>query len=81
MQSACWAMAKSWFHVQVDMELARFHPGAINQFKSYEDAIEKSPGERVDVSQPIAGPESWPLQVLNQQPRNLSALLQNLHSR
>ncbi|KAL8118826.1 nuclear pore complex protein NUP107 [Apium graveolens] len=79
-ESACWAMAKSWFHVQVDLELARFQPGAINQFNSYEDAIEKSPGEQVGVSQPITGPESWPLQVLNQQPRNLSALLQKLHS-
>ncbi|KAL1810625.1 hypothetical protein DCAR_0730337 [Daucus carota subsp. sativus] len=79
-ESACWAMAKSWFNVQVDMELARFQPGAISQLKSCEDAIENSPGEQVCVSQPIAGPESWPLQVLNQQPRDLSALLQNLHS-
>ncbi|KAA8541609.1 hypothetical protein F0562_022761 [Nyssa sinensis] len=45
-ESACWAMAKSWLDVQVDLELA----------------------------------QNWPLQVLNQQPRHLSALLQKLHS-
>ena len=74
-------MAKSWFYFQVDMELARSQPGGMDQFKSYEDAIEKSPGEGIGVSQPIVGPENWPLQVQNQQPRNLSALLQKLHSR
>ncbi|KAL7234868.1 hypothetical protein ACSBR1_018352 [Camellia fascicularis] len=52
-ESACWAMAKSWLDVQVDLELARLQP---------------------------VGPENWPLQVLNQQPRHLSALLQKLHS-
>lgn len=79
-ESACWAMAKSWFHFQVDMELARSQPGGMDQFKSYEDAIEKSPGEGIGVSQPIVGSENWPLQVQNQQPRDLSALLQKLHS-
>lgn len=32
-------------------------------------------------SESLLGPENWPLQVLNQQPRDLSALLQKLHSR
>ncbi|KAL7603921.1 nuclear pore complex protein NUP107 [Lactuca sativa] len=31
-------------------------------------------------SESLLGPENWPLQVLNQQPRDLSALLQKLHS-
>ncbi|KAF2323644.1 hypothetical protein GH714_036445 [Hevea brasiliensis] len=79
-QSACWAMAKSWLDVQVDLELARSQPGRIEQLKSYGDGIDGSP-ELIDgMSQSSMGPENWPLQVLNQQPRNLSALLQKLHS-
>uniref|UniRef100_A0A5B7BC96 Nuclear pore complex protein n=1 Tax=Davidia involucrata TaxID=16924 RepID=A0A5B7BC96_DAVIN len=78
-ESSCWAMAKSWLDVQVDLELARLQPGGMDQFKSYEDLIDRSPGQD-GVSQPMIGPENWPLQVLNQQPRNLSALLQKLHS-
>nr|XP_027125162.1 nuclear pore complex protein NUP107 [Coffea arabica]XP_027125163.1 nuclear pore complex protein NUP107 [Coffea arabica] len=78
-ESACWAMAKSWLDVQVDMELARLQPGGMDQFKSYEEAIEETP-EHGDGGQQIAGPDNWPLQVLNQQPRHLAALLQKLHS-
>ena len=80
LQSACWAMAKSWLDVQVDKELARLQPGGMDQFKSYEEAIEETP-EQGDGGQQIAGPDNWPLQVLNQQPRHLAALLQKLHSR
>ncbi|CAK9179847.1 unnamed protein product [Ilex paraguariensis] len=79
-ESACWALSKSWLDVQVDVELARLQPGGVDQFKSYEDAIERSPGQGVGVSASSVGSENWPLQVLNQQPRNLSALLQKLHS-
>ncbi|KAG8388433.1 hypothetical protein BUALT_Bualt02G0125400 [Buddleja alternifolia] len=80
-ESACWAMAKSWLDVQVDIEVARVRPGgADHQFKSFEDAIERSPILGDLASQPNSGPDSWPLQVLNQQPRNLSSLLQKLHS-
>lgn len=79
-ESACWAMSKSWLDVQVDVELARLQPGGMDQFKSFEDAMERSPGQGDFDSQPTVGSESWPLQVLNQQPRNLSALLQKLHS-
>ncbi|KAK2979499.1 hypothetical protein RJ640_008383, partial [Escallonia rubra] len=79
-ESACWAMAKSWLDVQVDMEVARLQPGGTDQFKSFEDAIERSPVQGDGMSQTILGPESWPLQVMNQQPRHLSALLQKLHS-
>nr|XP_016436116.1 PREDICTED: nuclear pore complex protein NUP107-like [Nicotiana tabacum] len=79
-QSACWAMAKSWLDFQVDVELTRLQPGEGDHFKNFEEAINRSP-EFVDgVSQPTAGPDSWPLQVVNQQPRHLSALLQKLHS-
>lgn len=74
-------MAKSWLGVQVDLELARTQLGGMDQFKSLEDAMERSPAQADVDSQPIAGPENWPLQVSNQQPRNLSALLQKLHSR
>ncbi|GMP40743.1 hypothetical protein CsSME_00011074 [Camellia sinensis var. sinensis] len=79
-ESACWAMAKSWLDVQVDLELARLQPGGMDQFKTYEDAIDKSHGQGDSVSPSTVGPENWPLQVLNQQPRHLSALLQKLHS-
>ncbi|KAL4313256.1 hypothetical protein GQ457_01G018110 [Hibiscus cannabinus] len=79
-ETACWAMAKSWLEIQVDLELASSQPGWMEQLKSNGDVIDGSP-EGVDgTSQPSAGPESWPLQVLNQQPRDLSALLQKLHS-
>ncbi|XP_052183667.1 nuclear pore complex protein NUP107 [Diospyros lotus] len=78
-ESACWAMAKSWLDVQVDLELARRQPGGIDQFRSYEDDIDRSPGHAEGVSSPLVA-ESWPLQVLSQQPRHLSSLLQKLHS-
>ncbi|GMP40756.1 hypothetical protein CsSME_00011082 [Camellia sinensis var. sinensis] len=81
LQSACWAMAKSWLDVQVDLELVRLPPGGMDQFKTYEDAIDRSHGQGDSVSPSTVGPENWPLQVLNQQPRHLSALLQKLHSR
>ncbi|CAL5379496.1 unnamed protein product [Camellia sinensis] len=79
-ESACWAMAKSWLDVQVDLELARLQPGGMDQFKTYEDAIDRSHGQGDGVSPSTVGPENWPLQVLNQQPRHLSTLLQKLHS-
>lgn len=73
-------MAKSWLEIQVDLELARSQPGRMEQLKSYGDVIDGSPGGTGGTSQPSSGPESWPLPVLNQQPRDLSALLQKLHS-
>ncbi|KAJ8755759.1 hypothetical protein K2173_024303 [Erythroxylum novogranatense] len=79
-ESACWALAKSWLDVQVDLELARSQPGRLEQLKSCGDGLEGSAGKMDVASHPSAGPENWPLQVLNQQPRNLSALLQKLHS-
>ncbi|GMP40711.1 hypothetical protein CsSME_00011051 [Camellia sinensis var. sinensis] len=79
-ESACWAMAKSWLDVQVDLELVRLPPGGMDQFKTYEDAIDRSHGQGDSVSPSTVGPENWPVQVLNQQPRHLSALLQKLHS-
>ncbi|CAN0877923.1 Nuclear pore complex protein NUP107 [Linum grandiflorum] len=79
-ESACWAMAKSWLDVQVDLELAGLQPGRLEQLKSYGDNTEGSPVQSDNGSQGSGGPDSWPLQVKNQQPRNLSALLQKLHS-
>ncbi|GMP40781.1 hypothetical protein CsSME_00011104 [Camellia sinensis var. sinensis] len=73
-------MAKSWLDVQVDLELARLQPGGMDQFKTYEDEIDRSHGQGDGVSPSTVGPENWPLQVLNQQPRHLSALIQKLHS-
>lgn len=74
-------MAKSWLDVQVDIEIARQRPGGLDQVKSFEEAIERSPGRGDFASHLTSGPDSWPLHVLNQQPMNLSALLQKLHSR
>ncbi|KAJ0008094.1 hypothetical protein Pint_29205 [Pistacia integerrima] len=79
-ESACWAMARSRLDVQVDLELAHSQPGRMEQLKSYGDDIEGNSGQMSSTSQPVVGVESWPLQVLNQQPRDLSSLLQKLHS-
>ncbi|XP_020414594.1 nuclear pore complex protein NUP107 [Prunus persica] len=79
-ESACWAMAKSWLDVQLDLELAHLEPGRLDQFKSIGNAIDGSPGHSDGAVQPSNGPGIWPLQVLNQQPRQLSDLLQKLHS-
>ncbi|KAJ1401092.1 Nuclear pore protein [Sesbania bispinosa] len=78
--SACWAMARSWLDVQVDLEVTRSLPGAVNQLKTFGDVIDGSPGH-VDGSFELSnGHENWPIQILNQQPRQLSSLLQKLHS-
>ncbi|XP_050232383.1 nuclear pore complex protein NUP107 [Mercurialis annua] len=79
-ESACWAMAKSWLDVQVDLELARSQPGRMEQLKNSGYSLDGSPGQIDNASQTSFGPETWPLQVLNQQPRSLSAFLQKLHS-
>lgn len=74
-------MAKSWLDVQVDLELARLQPGGVDLFKGYEDATENTLEQVNGSSEQIGAPDSWPLQVLHQQPSNLRALLQKLHSR
>nr|GMC51934.1 nuclear pore complex protein NUP107 [Ipomoea batatas] len=79
-ESACWAMAKSWLDVLVDIELTRLQPGGRNQFKSFEEALDQSLEQENGASQPIMGSDGWPLQVVNQQPRHITALLQKLHS-
>lgn len=79
-ESACWAMAKAWLDVQVDLELTRLQPNGLDQLKIFENAISKSPSQEDTGGQTSFGPENWPLQVLNQQPSQLSALLQKLHS-
>ncbi|CAL5379382.1 unnamed protein product [Camellia sinensis] len=38
-------MVKSWLDVQVDLELACLQPGGMDQFKTYEDAIDRSHGQ------------------------------------
>ncbi|KAF3585868.1 hypothetical protein F2Q69_00031695 [Brassica cretica] len=73
-EAACWAMAKSWLDVQVDLELAQSKPGLAERFRN---RLDESPDTMQNGCQ---GPEDWPLHVLNQQPRDLSALLQKLHS-
>ncbi|KAG8090488.1 hypothetical protein GUJ93_ZPchr0011g26904 [Zizania palustris] len=73
-ESACWAMAKSWLDVQVDLELSQY------QISRQE---EKQFDDEMNGGQPMlssAGPESWPSNVLDQQPRDIAALLQKLHS-
>lgn len=79
-ESACWAMAKSWLDVQVDMELARLQPGRMELLRNYEEANGASPGQSIVSSGSSGRPENWPIQVLNQQPRHLSSLIQKLHS-
>ncbi|KAM5579600.1 nuclear pore complex protein NUP107 [Rosa sericea] len=79
-ESACWAIAKSWLDFQVDLELAHLQPERLDQIKSIADAIDGSPAHGDGAVQPSSGPGSWPLQVSNQQPRQLSDLIQKLHS-
>ena len=73
-------MAKSCLDVQVDLELACPLPRRMDQINSFGDVIDGSSGHGDRTVQPSGGPENWPGQVLNQQPRQLAALLQKLHS-
>ncbi|KAL0907305.1 hypothetical protein M5K25_021705 [Dendrobium thyrsiflorum] len=73
-ESACWAMAKSWLDVQVDLHLTSFQRGR--------DAEKPYGNDTVGISSrgPSAGPETWPDHVVDQQPRDFPSLLQKLHS-
>ncbi|XP_020575766.1 nuclear pore complex protein NUP107 isoform X2 [Phalaenopsis equestris] len=73
-ESACWAMAKSWLDVQVDLHLATFQHGR--------DAEKHHRDEVVGISShgASAGLETWPDDVVDQQPRDFPSLLQKLHS-
>uniref|UniRef100_A0A0E0MHL3 Nuclear pore complex protein n=1 Tax=Oryza punctata TaxID=4537 RepID=A0A0E0MHL3_ORYPU len=73
-ESACWAMTKSWLGVQVDLVLSQYQTSRPEE-KQFDDEM--------NGTQPMlnsAGPESWPHSVLDQQPHDISALLQKLHS-
>uniref|UniRef100_A0A1D1YQA4 Nuclear pore complex protein n=2 Tax=Anthurium amnicola TaxID=1678845 RepID=A0A1D1YQA4_9ARAE len=78
-ESACWAMAKSWLDVQVDLELSRFHQARVEQIKNYGGDV-NGISEEGQTSQSSVGSESWPGHVIDQQPRDLPSLLQKLHS-
>lgn len=68
-------MTKSWLGVQVDLVLSQYQTSRPEE-KQFDDEM--------NGTQPMlnsAGPESWPHSVLDQQPRDISALLQKLHSR
>ncbi|KAK9066146.1 hypothetical protein SSX86_013467 [Deinandra increscens subsp. villosa] len=75
-ESACWALTKSWLDAQVDVELSR----VAAELRGSDGATERSPAQADLNSQSYPGPENWPLQVLKQQPLDLYALLQKLHS-
>ena len=62
----------------MDLELAHLQRGSLDQFRNSGDVIDGSAGHN-DLH-PSNGPENWPHQVLNQQPRQLSDLIQKLHS-
>eukprot|EP00250_Pteridium_aquilinum_P018743 c24191_g1_i1 orf=1363-4599(-) len=79
-ESACWTLVKSWLEVQVDMELARLHPAKADQLKVDGDSAEMSEAIVEFNTGSISGPESWPHQVLDQQPRDLSSVFQKLLS-
>ncbi|KAG0461712.1 hypothetical protein HPP92_022009 [Vanilla planifolia] len=76
-ESACWAMAKSWLDVQVDLQFTGFHLS--KNLQNGDDSIATSSQGSQSVL-PSAGPETWPDHVLDQQPRDLPSLLQKLHS-
>lgn len=73
-------MTKSWLDIQVDLELASFEPGRLEQLKSYADAIDNF-GKDEETLQPTMGSDGWPYHVIDQQPRDILSLLQKLHSR
>lgn len=73
-------MAKSWLDVQVDLEVTRSRAGGEDLLKTFVNVIEESPGHADSSLEPADAPENWPFQVLNQQPRQISSLLQKLHS-
>ncbi|KAJ7963320.1 Nuclear pore complex protein [Quillaja saponaria] len=79
-ESACWAMAKSWLDVQVDLVLTNSLPGRMDQLEGLRDGVDGTSGHSDGTFQPSDRPGNWPRQVLNQQPRQLSTLLQKLHS-
>lgn len=64
----------------MDLVLAPLQPERLDQIKSIADAIDGSPAHGEGAVQPSSGPGTWPLQVSNQQPRQLSDLIQKLHS-
>ncbi|KAK8965922.1 hypothetical protein KSP40_PGU001804 [Platanthera guangdongensis] len=72
--SACWAMAKSWLDVQVDLQLTSSQNGKVAEKQYGDDSIV------ISSQGPSAGPETWPDLVLDQQPRDIPSLLQKLHS-
>lgn len=63
-------MAKSWLDVKVDIELSQYQTSRPEE-KEFDD----------DMNGTQLGPENWPYHVLDQQPRDIAALLQKLHSR
>ncbi|KAG2563842.1 hypothetical protein PVAP13_8KG368602 [Panicum virgatum] len=70
-ESACWAMARSWLDVQVDLQLFKYQTSRSDERQLDDD---------MNGAQNSVSPESWPYHVLDQQPRNITALLQKLHS-
>lgn len=78
-ESACWAMAKSWLDFQVDAELTNFRQGSPED-KQYGDGMNGTASHENQSLLSSGGPETWPCHVLDQQPRDLPALLQKLHS-
>ncbi|XP_068662789.1 nuclear pore complex protein NUP107 [Aristolochia californica] len=78
-ESACWAMAKSWLDFKVDLQLANLEETKLEQLKNYTDAMDSS-GQREKFMHSSLGPESWPYHILDQQPQDIHALLQKLHS-
>ncbi|KAI0493389.1 hypothetical protein KFK09_023505 [Dendrobium nobile] len=73
-ESACWAMAKSWLDVQVDLHLISFQRGRDAEKPYGDDTV------GISTRGPSAGPEIWPDHVVDQQPRDFPSLLQKLHS-
>lgn len=73
-------MAKSWLDVQVDLQLSHFQQEKIEPMRNY-GGDGNGISEEGLVSQSLADSESWPHHVIDQQPRDLSSLLQKLHSR
>lgn len=79
-ESACWALVKSWLDIQVDLELVRLQQSKSEQMKN--NGTEPDGNDALgDLSmEGSSGPDVWPRQVLDQQPRDIQTLFQKLHS-
>eukprot|EP00252_Welwitschia_mirabilis_P023223 TRINITY_DN6524_c0_g2_i1.p1 TRINITY_DN6524_c0_g2~~TRINITY_DN6524_c0_g2_i1.p1 ORF type:complete len:680 (-),score=154.29 TRINITY_DN6524_c0_g2_i1:328-2253(-) len=73
-------MVKSWLDVQVDLELSRLQQSKLEHVRNRNAPVDSSDSLGETSGETLQSPNTWPRQVLDQQPRDLQALFQKLHS-